>query len=213
MPTAKAVPRSKERCGAVSCCWPDCYAVVIVAAKPHVAYSARVGRYNCYGARTNHGMERCIPPGGLATDAAVVWRFCASCASLGIDAAVEALTAQQAEMFASRTKATRAGVAAGALSGRPCVVSTYDAVDPANRLVAGEPMLRRWNEALLAVQRIEGADRCHRGSGSPPLGELERQVLMRFPVPISTPLSHIWPRQPQYQKDPAGTALNRGSSC
>src|SRR5271165_6559894 len=31
----------------------------------------------------------------------------------------------------------------------------YDAVDPANRLVAGE-LERRWNEALQAIARIEG---------------------------------------------------------
>jgi hypothetical protein len=39
--------------------------------KLHVAYSGKVGRYNCYGARTNHGTKRCISIGGLANDAAV----------------------------------------------------------------------------------------------------------------------------------------------
>jgi hypothetical protein len=28
--------------------------------KLHVAYSGKIGRYNCYGARANHGTKRCL---------------------------------------------------------------------------------------------------------------------------------------------------------
>src|SRR5262244_2242437 len=39
--------------------------------KLHVAYGGKLGRYNCYGARANHGTARCISIGGLGIDAAV----------------------------------------------------------------------------------------------------------------------------------------------
>ena len=35
--------------------------------KLHVSYSGKLGRYNCYGARTNHGTARCISISGLAS--------------------------------------------------------------------------------------------------------------------------------------------------
>jgi DNA invertase Pin-like site-specific DNA recombinase len=39
--------------------------------KLHVSYSGKLGRYSCYGARTNHGTARCISISGLSIDAAV----------------------------------------------------------------------------------------------------------------------------------------------
>src|SRR6202795_4217379 len=39
--------------------------------KLYVHYSGKIGRYNCYGARTNHGPERCITISGLSIDAAI----------------------------------------------------------------------------------------------------------------------------------------------
>src|SRR6202050_5860571 len=37
--------------------------------KLHVHYSGKLGRYNCYGARTNHGAARCISLGNRSADA------------------------------------------------------------------------------------------------------------------------------------------------
>jgi len=34
--------------------------------KLNVHYSGKIGRYNCYGARTNHGAARCISISGLS---------------------------------------------------------------------------------------------------------------------------------------------------
>src|SRR6267154_2099597 len=90
----KAVLRSEERCGAVRCCY--------CGRKLHVAYSGKVGRYNCYGARTNHGTKRCISIGGLANDAAVSAEVLRILRPIGIDAAVKALAAQAGEMSAAQ---------------------------------------------------------------------------------------------------------------
>jgi len=69
--------------------------------KLHVTYSGKVGRYNCHGARTNHGTERCISIGGRGTDAAVSAEVLRILRPLGIDAAVKALTAQVGEISAA----------------------------------------------------------------------------------------------------------------
>ena len=73
----------------------------------------------------------------------------------------------------------------------------YDAVDPANRLVAGE-LERRWNEALQAVHRIEGEIAAIEARRPPPLGEQERQQLMQLGADLELAWSH-----------PAATAATR----
>jgi len=70
---------------------------------------------------------------------------------LGIDAAVKALAAQTGETSAAQRLldlALQEAALFTALHAR----RQYDAVDPANRLVAGE-LERRWNEALQVVHR------------------------------------------------------------
>jgi hypothetical protein len=54
----------------------------------------------------------------------------------------------------------------------------YDAVDPANRLVAGE-LERRWNEARQVVHRIEGEIAAIEARKPVPLSEVGRQQLMQ----------------------------------
>jgi hypothetical protein len=65
----------------------------------------------------------------------------------------------------------------------------YDAVDPANRLVAGA-LERRWNEALQAVAKIEGNLAALIARRPPPLGELERQQLMALGADNERAWSH-----------------------
>src|SRR5262249_22791184 len=119
--------------------------------KLHVHYGGKLGRYNCYGAHVNHGATRCITISGLSIDAAIAKEVVSVLHPFGVEAAVRAMDTQSNETTAAerqlelslrqaRYEATHAR-------------RQYDAVDPANRLVAGE-LERRWNEALLTVARI-----------------------------------------------------------
>ena len=120
--------------------------------KLHVHYSSNIGRYNCYGARENYGTERCISIGSLKIDAAVSNEVLRMVKPLGIDAAVKAIEAQSRETTAAQRQHELALQQARYEAAH--ARRQYDAVDPANRLVAGE-LERRWNAALENVQRIE----------------------------------------------------------
>ena len=69
----------------------------------------------------------------------------------------------------------------------------YDAVDPVNRLVAGE-LERRWNEALQTVARIEADIAAMVARRPPPLGDKEREQLMALGLTSNVP-GRIRPRQ------------------
>jgi DNA invertase Pin-like site-specific DNA recombinase len=123
--------------------------------KLHVAYSGEngsSGRYHCRGGQINHGGEPCISFGGMRVDRAVGAEVIERLQPLGIEAALAAAEMQRAEntekrrqiefaLEQARFEATRAR-------------RQYDAVDPDNRLVAGE-LERRWNERLAAVRILE----------------------------------------------------------
>src|SRR5262245_25462089 len=97
--------------------------------------------------------ELCISFGGLRPDHAVGAEVLRVLKPLGLDAAVKALEAQRGE-----TSAAQRQLELALQQARFEVTHArrqYDAVDRANRLVAGE-LERRWNEALQIVQRIEG---------------------------------------------------------
>src|SRR5207249_4460806 len=121
--------------------------------KMYVAYGGKAGRYHCEGALVNHGTARCISFGGLRADHAVGTEVLRVLKPLGIDAAVKAFDAQAGETSAAKRQLELALQRArfDAAHAR----RQYDAVDPTNRLVAGE-LERRWNEALQVVRRIEG---------------------------------------------------------
>ena len=63
------------------------------------------------------------------------------------------------------------------------------AVDPANRLVAGE-LERRWNEVLQVVHRLQGEITELEAKKPAPLGEEERQHLMRLGADLELAWSH-----------------------
>src|SRR3979490_977361 len=153
--------------------------------KLHVHYSGKIGRYNCYGARTNHGAVRCISISGLSIDAAISNEVLRVLKPLGIEAALKAIEAQS-----STTTAAERQLELSLQQARYEAVHArrqYDAVDPANRLVAGE-LERRWNEALQAVAKLEGEIAALIARRPPPLGEPERQQL----VALGADLERAW---------------------
>jgi DNA invertase Pin-like site-specific DNA recombinase len=156
--------------------------------KLHVHYSSgKLGRYNCYGARANHGTERCITVSGLSLDAAIAKEVLRVLEPLGIEAAIKAIETQAGE-----TTAAERQLALSLQQARYEAAHArrqYDAVDPANRLVAGE-LERRWNEALQAVARIEGDVAALIARRPPPLGEPERQQLMALGADLERAWSH-----------------------
>jgi len=125
--------------------------------KLHVAYSGTEGqclRYNCQGAKINHGAGQCLSFGGLRADQQVCDELLGRLQPLGIRAALAAID-QRAELSGERIRHKALAVEQAryeALRAR----RQYDAVDPEHRLVASE-LERRWNEALtnLAVREQE----------------------------------------------------------
>jgi hypothetical protein len=163
--------------------------------KLHVHYSGKIGRYNCYGARTNHGAARCISISGLSIDAAISNEVLRVLKPLGIEAALKAIEAQS-----STTTAAERQLELSLQQARYEAAHArrqYDAVDPANRLVAGE-LERRWNEALQAVAKLEGEIAALIARRPPRLGEPGRQQL----VALGADLERAW-------LHPAATAATR----
>ena len=163
--------------------------------KLHVSYSGKLGRYNCYGARTNHGTARCISISGLSIDAAVSTEVLRHLKPLGVDAAVKAIEGQTSETSAAQRQLELSLQQARYEAAH--ARRQYDAVDPANRLVAGE-LERRWNEALQAVNKLEGEIAAIVARKPPPLGERERQLLIQLGADLELAWSH-----------PAATAATR----
>jgi hypothetical protein len=107
--------------------------------------------------------------------------------SVVIEAAVKAIEAQS-----SQTTAAERQLELSLQQARYEVAHArrqYDAVDPANRLVAGE-LERQWNEALQAVAKIEGDIAAMIARRPPPLGEPERQQLMALGADLECAWSH-----------------------
>jgi hypothetical protein len=163
--------------------------------KLHVHYGHGIGRYNCYGARTNHGAARCISISGLSIDAAISKEVLHVLKPLGIEAALKAIKAQSNTMSAAERQLELSLQQARYEAAH--ARRQYDAVDPANRLVAGE-LERRWNEALQAVARIQEEIATLVARRPPPLGEPERQQLMA----LGADLERAW-------LHPAATAATR----
>jgi DNA invertase Pin-like site-specific DNA recombinase len=163
--------------------------------KLHVSYSGKLGRYSCYGARTNHGTARCISISGLSIDGAVGTEVLRILKPFGIQAAVKAVETQTSKASAAQRQLELSLQQARYEAAH--ARRQYDAVDPANRLVAGE-LERRWNDALQTVHNIEGELAAIVEIKPPPLGERERQQLMRLGADLELAWSH-----------PAATAATR----
>ena len=112
-----------------------------------------VARYVCNDADTNHARRgNCIAFGNMRIDAAVSVEVLRAIAPLGLDAAVAAIADRErvgADALHQKELALEQARYEAARAHRQ-----YDAVDPENRLVAGD-LERRWNERLAEAARLE----------------------------------------------------------
>ena len=121
----------------------------------HVAYSGKQGntlRYHCHGAHVNHGTERCISFGGFRVDEAVGQAVLRVLGPVAMEAALRAIDERERRSAEVLHQAELALEAARFEERR--AHRQYDAVDPDNRLVAGE-LERRWNDRLTVVRQRE----------------------------------------------------------
>lgn len=147
--------------------------------KMYVAYSGRGGRvprYACNGDRTARGQASCLSLGGVTIEPAVTEQVLAAIQPVGIAAALAA-----AENLSTSHTDKQRSVDLALEKARYEVRRTerqYDAVDPDNRLVAGE-LEARWNEALARVSRLE-QERAELEAVHEPLTAAQRQLLLRL---------------------------------
>ncbi len=121
----------------------------------HVAYSGTRGevpRYHCRGAQINHGTDWCISFGGLKPDRDVAAGILKAVQGNAIEAALE-VAARAAEQQSQRYRALALELEQARYEAR-LAARRYEAVDPDNRLVAGE-LEARWNAALTTVGEVE----------------------------------------------------------
>lgn len=122
----------------------------------HVGYTgveSSAGRYFCRGAHLNHGTGRCISFGALRPDQAVATEVLRAVEGSAIEAALQAAD-RLAMQDADQRGALEAELEQARYEAR-LAARRYEAVDPEQRLVAGE-LEARWNGALARIQEIEG---------------------------------------------------------
>ena len=159
-------------------------------------YGGKLGRYNCYGARTNHGAARCISISGLSIDAAIATEVLRVLKPLGIEAAVKAIEAQTTENTAAERQLELSLQQARYEAAH--ARRQYDAVDPANRLVAGRVGAPLERGIAGRVAEIEGEIAAMVAQQPPPLGETGTAALM----PLGADLERAW-------SHPAASAATR----
>jgi Recombinase/Recombinase zinc beta ribbon domain len=111
-----------------------------------------IGRYHCDATRSNPTAAPCISFGALRVDQAVGLEIVRLLQPLGVEAAVRVITECEHQAGEKQHQLELALEQARFEAAR--ARRQYDAVDPDNRLVAGE-LERRWNTALVAVDRLE----------------------------------------------------------
>ncbi|MFZ3180048.1 MAG: recombinase family protein [Methylocystis silviterrae] len=121
----------------------------------HIQYTGKGGntqRYICRGAFSAKAADNCIGFGGMRVDRHVAQEVLDRLQPLGIEAALAAMEAQTERQGDKRQQIENAIQQAQYEAAR--ARRQYDAVDPDNRMVAGE-LERRWNEKLLQLRDLE----------------------------------------------------------
>jgi DNA invertase Pin-like site-specific DNA recombinase len=137
----------------------------------------RVIRYQCSGYLLNRDHACCIMFGGLRADRLVSEQLMQSLAPFGIEAAIEAIES----LHVSGDERIRQKVLAVEHARYEVTRARrqYDAVDPANRLVAAE-LERRWNQALTTEAQIEAELVTLQEGRKHPLTETQKRELLSF---------------------------------
>ena len=153
-------------------------------------------RYQCSGYILNRDQSCCVMFGGLRADRLVSEQLLQCLAPLGLGAAMEAIEALQ-DASDDRVQQKRL-----ALERARYEVAharrQYDAVDPANRLVAAE-LERRWNQALTTEAQLEAELTSLQQGRERPLSDSQKRELLEF----ARDLPRLWedPRSsPEYKK-------------
>ena len=134
-------------------------------------------RYQCSGYLLNRDRQCCVMFGGLRADRLVSEQLLQTLAPFGIEAALAAIDSLQGandervqqkalSLEQARYEVTRAR-------------RQYDAVDPANRLVAAE-LERRWNQALTTEAQLEAEFAALQEGREKPLAEAQKRELLAF---------------------------------
>ena len=121
----------------------------------HIQYTGKGGntqRYACKGTFSAKAVNNCIGFGGMRVDRVVAQEVLDRLQPLGIEAALAAMEAQKDQQRDKRQQMENAIQQAQYEAAR--ARRQYDAVDPDNRLVAGE-LERRWNEKLVQLRDLE----------------------------------------------------------
>ena len=157
---------------------------------PHVI------RYQCSGYLLNRDHACCVMFGGLRADRLVSEQLLQSLTPFGIEAAMEAIAALE---DASDERVQQKMLALDhARYETNHARRQYDAVDPANRLVAAE-LERRWNKALAAEAQMEAELVALEKGRDHPITDIQKRDLLDF----ARDLSRLWddPRSsPEYKK-------------
>jgi excisionase family DNA binding protein len=145
----------------------------------HVHYTGKDGntqRYVCRGTFSAKAVDNCIGFGGMRIDRTVAQEVLDRLQPLGIEAALAAMQAHNECQSDKRQQIENAIQQAQYEAAR--ARRQYDAVDPDNRLVAGE-LERRWNEKLVQLHALEvQLDNLTQTEQAPALSVTDRARLM-----------------------------------
>lgn len=165
--------------------------------KLHVEYpSPGHIRYACMSSRLDPDGICCVRANGLQADAFISEEILRCLAPLGIEAALAALQTQQDsedDRIKQKSLAVEHARYEAARAQRQ-----YDAVDPANRLVAGE-LERRWNAALRAQVTLEEEFEALRQERTQGVSEEQRRTLLA----LGADLRRLWEHpqsRPEWKK-------------
>jgi excisionase family DNA binding protein len=155
----------------------------------HIHYTGKGGntqRYACKGTFSTKAVANCIGFGGMRVDRVVAQEVLDRLQPLGIEAALAAMEAQEDRQHDKRQQVENAIQQAQYEAAR--ARRQYDAVDPDNRLVAGE-LERRWNEKLVQLHDLEiQRESLNQNKQSPAFSAEDRARLMM----LGKDLSKAW---------------------